>query len=156
MVESLKIPHTYCWSSALIKKPSDWPYYIGKSIYGFINNPFGFLTMILIDVCGFFFREEPSYTPPTDIAHFLSIGAKPVYIGFGSIVMDDADAMTSVIQAACQKLGTRAIVSKGWSQLGNNCQSSDILFIDDCPHGTRKFPSQTLPIARLIFCRMAL
>lgn len=145
-MENLKIPHTYCWSPALIKKPSDWPFYIGKSVYGFIDNSIGFLTMILIDVCGFFFREEPSYTPPPNIAQFLSCGAKPVYIGFGSIVMDDADAMTSVIQAACQKLGIRAIVSKGWSQLGNNCHSSGILFIDDCPHGTRKCPFQTLAL----------
>lgn len=137
-MESLRIPHTYCWSPALIRKPSDWPFYIGKSVHGFTHNFFGCLTTVIIDVCGFFFREEPSYTPHPDIAQFLSTGAKPVYIGFGSIVMEDADTMASVIQAACQSLGIRAIVSKGWSQLGKNCHSSDILFIDDCPHGTRK------------------
>ncbi|OQE69651.1 hypothetical protein PENNAL_c0130G04309 [Penicillium nalgiovense] len=114
MMEALRIPHTYCWSPALIKKPSDWPYYI--------------------DVCGFFFRQEPSYIPQPDIAHFMSIGTTPIYIGFGSIVMENAEKMTSVIQSACQRLGVRAIVSKGWSQLGKNCNSSDIMFIDDCPH----------------------
>ncbi|KAK9847344.1 sterol glucosyltransferase [Penicillium brevicompactum] len=114
MMEALEIPHTYCWSPALIKKPADWPLYI--------------------DVCGFFFREEPSYEPSPEIVQFIRSGPTPVYIGFGSIVMDDPVIMTSIIQGACQKLGIRAIVSKGWSKLGKDCDVSNILFIDDCPH----------------------
>lgn len=62
----------------------------------------------------------------------------PVYIGFGSIVMDDSAAMTAMIQGACQELGIRAIVSKGWSKLGQGCNDPNILFIDDCPHGSMR------------------
>lgn len=29
LAEILKIPFTYCWSPALVPKPSDWPSYIG-------------------------------------------------------------------------------------------------------------------------------
>ncbi|KAI8298065.1 Sterol 3-beta-glucosyltransferase [Colletotrichum sp. SAR11_240] len=62
----LKIPHTYCWSPAVVSKPADW----GPEI----------------DVCGFFMRDEPSFNPPSDLDAFLASGPPPLYVGFGSIV----------------------------------------------------------------------
>ncbi|KAI7500957.1 sterol glucosyltransferase [Hortaea werneckii] len=115
LAEGLKVPHTYCWSPALVPKPADWPHYI--------------------DVCGFFFREVPSYSPPTDLALFLKCDDKPVYIGFGSIVLDDPAVMTEKILAAVEKAGVRAIVSRGWSNLGEGKDSSENVFwLGDCPH----------------------
>jgi hypothetical protein len=32
LAEILKVPFTYCWSPALVPKPSDWPSYIGQSL----------------------------------------------------------------------------------------------------------------------------
>ncbi|KAF4240524.1 hypothetical protein CNMCM6457_007102 [Aspergillus fumigatiaffinis] len=87
LMERLQVPHTYCWSLALIPKPSDWPPYI--------------------DVCGFFFRGQPSYSPSPEIEAFLRNESKPIYIGFKSIVMDDPAAMTTIIQAACRQAGVR-------------------------------------------------
>ncbi|KAH7068796.1 hypothetical protein BKA63DRAFT_556209 [Paraphoma chrysanthemicola] len=116
LAESLKVPFTYCWSPALVPKPPDWPSYI--------------------DVCGFFFRDAPKYTPPEDIDQFLRAGPPPVYIGFGSIVIDDPAKMTSMILEAVRILGVRAIISRGWSNLGEGVpsMSRDVLFIGDCPH----------------------
>ncbi|TGO38548.1 hypothetical protein BHYA_0072g00110 [Botrytis hyacinthi] len=114
LASSLDIPFTYCWSPALVPKPQDWPPYI--------------------DVCGFFFRPPPSYNPDATISGFLQAGPKPIYIGFGSIVMEDPKTMTATIMAAVQNCGVRAIVSKGWSKLGQEVQSENVLFIDDCPH----------------------
>ena len=51
---------------------------------------------------------------------FLDAGEPPVYIGFGSIVVDDPNAMTSLIFDAVRKTGKRALVSKGWGGLGAN------------------------------------
>ncbi|TEY61488.1 hypothetical protein BOTCAL_0168g00210 [Botryotinia calthae] len=119
LAEALKIPFTYCWSPALIPKPVDWPSYI--------------------DVCGFFFREETPYTPDRELAEFLKAGPMPIYIGFGSIVMEDAAKMTEIILKAIRACGVRAIVSKGWSKLGTNRSDPNVLFIDDCPHGKRVF-----------------
>jgi hypothetical protein len=28
--EILRVPFTYCWSTALVPRPSDWPAYIGQ------------------------------------------------------------------------------------------------------------------------------
>ncbi|KAH8745269.1 hypothetical protein F5883DRAFT_439125, partial [Diaporthe sp. PMI_573] len=115
LAEKLCIPTTYCWSPALIPKPMDWPEFI--------------------DVCGFFFREEPQYSPPTEIASFLKQGPAPIYVGFGSIVIDNPERLTEMILEAASTIGARLIVSRGWSKLGSSRESNDrVLFIDDCPH----------------------
>ncbi|KAI5275266.1 glycosyltransferase family 1 protein [Aureobasidium subglaciale] len=97
LAEVLQIPFTYCWSPALVPKPADWPSYI--------------------DVCGFFFREQKPYTPDRELDTFLRAGSRPIYIGFGSIVMDNAAKMTDTIISAVKTCGVRAIVSKGWKWL---------------------------------------
>ncbi|GCB24345.1 sterol 3-beta-glucosyltransferase UGT80A2 [Aspergillus awamori] len=113
LAENLKVPFTYCWSPALMPKPSDWPPHI--------------------DVCGFFFRDPPNYTPPAALADFLRDGPPPVYIGFGSIVIDDPGKFTTTILEAVRLVGVRAIISRGWSKLGG-APSREIFYIDDCPH----------------------
>ncbi|KAF5671692.1 glycosyltransferase family 1 [Fusarium heterosporum] len=115
MLSAHEIPYTYCWSPALVPKPADWPPYI--------------------DVCGFFFRDEPQYTPPDDIAQFLQAGPPPIYIGFGSIVMDDSARMTDLILEALRRSGARAIISRGWAKLGEGRSDENAIFIGDCPHG---------------------
>ncbi|KAH7134914.1 sterol glucosyltransferase [Dendryphion nanum] len=116
LAEMLEIPFTYCWSPALVPKPDDWASHI--------------------DVCGFFFRDPPEYTPPTNIDEFLRGGSMPVYIGFGSIVIDDPAKMTALILEAVRTCGVRAIISRGWSNLGEGLadRTEDVLFIGDCPH----------------------
>jgi UDP:flavonoid glycosyltransferase YjiC (YdhE family) len=115
LATTLSIPMTYCWSPALVPKPFDWPAHI--------------------DVCGFFFRGPPRYEPPAEIRSFIESGPPPVYIGFGSIVLEDPQRITAVILEAVRANGFRAIVSKGWSKLGDHGEShEDIIFIGDCPH----------------------
>lgn len=66
---------------------------------------------------------------------FLAHGTQPIYIGFGSIVIDDPKALTDMILQALQLTGTRALISRGWSKLGQGYESNDdMFFIDDCPH----------------------
>lgn len=146
VMEYLRVPHTYCWSPALIAKPPDWAEHIGTSdsshLPATLSDSSFLMKMLTLyeDVCGFFFREAPQYSPPADIDNFLKSGPPPVYIGFGSIVMDDANAMTNVILDAVTKSGVRAIVSRGWSKLGGDRQHENVLFIGDCPHGKCKCP----------------
>jgi UDP:flavonoid glycosyltransferase YjiC (YdhE family) len=89
-------------------------------------------------VCGFFFREEPDYTPDAELDNFLRSGPPPVYIGFGSIVIDDPERLTNILVDVVRACGTRAIISRGWSKLGSGLDeraNPDILFLGDCPHG---------------------
>jgi UDP:flavonoid glycosyltransferase YjiC (YdhE family) len=117
MASRLRIPWTYCWSPALIPKPADWGDYI--------------------DISGFFFLNLASnYTPPPDLAEFLAAGPPPVYIGFGSIVVDDPNAMTKMIFEAVKKTGQRALVSKGWGGLGADeiGVPEGVFMLGNCPH----------------------
>lgn len=66
---------------------------------------------------------------------FLNAGPTPIYIGFGSIVVDNPAALLSTILSAVSQTGVRAIISKGWSNLSDTESSNPNLFyIGDCPH----------------------
>lgn len=49
--------------------------------------------------------------------------------------MEDPDQTTKIILNAVRACGVRAIVSRGWSNLGRGANEEEVLFIDDCPHG---------------------
>ncbi|RMJ22522.1 glycosyltransferase family 1 protein [Aspergillus sp. HF37] len=113
----LKIPYTYLWSPALLPKPDDW----GD----------------LVDICGFsFLPSKTDYTAPDDLAEFLAAGPPPVYIGFGSIVVDNPAGLTRAVLDAVRISGQRAIVSKGWGQLGGESVDipDNVLLLGSVPH----------------------
>ncbi|KXJ90428.1 putative UDP-glucose,sterol transferase [Microdochium bolleyi] len=115
LLTRLRVPYTYLWSESLIPKPEDW----GTNI----------------NVAGFAFMKSPSsYTPPPDLAQFLASGPPPIYIGFGSIVVDDPEALTQMIFQAVEKAGVRAIVSRGWGKIGGDDIPDSIYMVGDCPH----------------------
>ena len=90
-----------------------------------------------IDISGFYFlRLASSYTPDPSLVAFLEAGPPPVYIGFGSIVVDDPNALTSLIFEAAQKAGVRALVSKGWGGLGTDelGKPEGIYMLGNVPH----------------------
>jgi UDP:flavonoid glycosyltransferase YjiC (YdhE family) len=113
----MNVPFTYMWSPGLVPKPADYP-----------PN---------IDICGFVFLELGStWKPPEDLQKFLDAGEPPVYIGFGSIVVDDPNAFTKMIFEAVEMAGVRALVSKGWGGLGGGEIDipDNIFLLDNTPH----------------------
>jgi len=112
----LKVPYSYLWSPGLIPKPADW----GPEI----------------DIAGFVFLDlASSFEPPESLTKFLEEGEPPVYIGFGSIVVDDPDKFTSLIFKAVEKAGVRALVSKGWGGLGDEGNTpKNIYMLENTPH----------------------
>ena len=83
-----------------------------------------------------FLSLASTYTPDSDLAAFLAAGPPPVYIGFGSIVVDDPNALTNLIFEAVEATGQRALVSKGWGGFGGNeLGKPDYVFmLGNCPH----------------------
>lgn len=50
-------------------------------------------------------------------------------------MIDDPKALTETILQALRLTGTRALISRGWSKLGQDCVSdNNVFFLDDCPH----------------------
>lgn len=89
-----------------------------------------------IDISGFVFLDlASSFKPPDDLVKFLEAGPPPVYIGFGSIVVDDPDQFTKLIFKAVELAGVRALVSKGWGGFGSNETAPDNIFmLENTPH----------------------
>jgi UDP:flavonoid glycosyltransferase YjiC (YdhE family) len=115
LMSHLKVPYTYCWSPALIPKPADWSDHI--------------------DVSGFFFLPlAKSYVPDPDLKTFLDVGDTPIYIGFGSIVVDDPESFSQLIFEAVERAGVRALVSRGWSNVGGTNVSDNIFLLGNVPH----------------------
>ncbi|KAF9774102.1 hypothetical protein IL306_007935 [Fusarium sp. DS 682] len=111
----LHVPFTYLWSPGLVPKPQDW----GSEV----------------DVAGFVFLDLAStFEPPKELEDFLAAGETPIYIGFGSIVVDDADKFTQMIFKAVELAGVRALVSKGWGGLGGDDVPENIFMLDNTPH----------------------
>lgn len=68
------IPFMYCFSPVLVPFPSDW-------------------NRTLIDIVGFFFPDstQSDYKPDPALEAFLAEKDKPVYIGFGSLVVGNVE-----------------------------------------------------------------
>jgi sterol 3beta-glucosyltransferase len=132
----LKIPHTYTFSPSLIPRPSDWEEHIEIT---------GFLTLE---------EESVSYEPPQDLVDFLDLAdADPViYIGFGSMMMDDPEHVVQILIEATRTAGVRAVIASGWGGLmttktldsslvieedesrKESMRHDHVFFIESCPH----------------------
>ncbi|KAL7598627.1 hypothetical protein Lser_V15G27023 [Lactuca serriola] len=110
------IPHGYIWSPHLVPKPKDW----GPKI----------------DVVGFCFLDLASnYKPPEELVRWLEAGPKPIYIGFGSLPVQEPEKMTQTIVKALEMTGQRGIINKGWGGLGILTEPKDFVYsLDNIPH----------------------
>ncbi|RPB25926.1 UDP-Glycosyltransferase/glycogen phosphorylase [Terfezia boudieri ATCC MYA-4762] len=114
------LPHTYCWSPALIPKPKDWD-------------------RQSISVSGFWFLDLNSgYSPLQVLKEFIEAkNEKPlIYIGFGSIVAPNPQFLTDAVLGAVKAAGVRALVSKGWGTIDppEGFSDPDIFFLGNTPH----------------------
>jgi UDP:flavonoid glycosyltransferase YjiC (YdhE family) len=101
-------------SPSLIPKPDDWGNHIS--------------------VAGFYFLESTSYTADRALLDFLSAGPPPIYIGFGSIIVDNPQNLTEVVFEAIRRTGQRALVSIGWGGLGSSSVPDNIFLLGNVPH----------------------
>ncbi|QFG27214.1 glycosyltransferase family 1 protein [Actinomadura sp. WMMB 499] len=102
-------PVLACFSPEVVPRPRDWP----RS-----------LTMT-----GYWFLDEPDWTPPKDLADFLDDGPPPVYVGFGSMVPKDAAMTARIVRTALKLAGVRGIV-----QGDPDTSDGDVLAVRDVPH----------------------
>ncbi|KAH3903828.1 sterol 3-beta-glucosyltransferase [Parastagonospora nodorum] len=93
-------PFLYNFSPHVVPPPLDWPDWIRVTGYWFLD-------------------EGDTYQPPADLAAFITQARKDekklVYVGFGSIVIDDPAALTKTVVDSVLKADVRCVLSKGWS-----------------------------------------
>jgi UDP:flavonoid glycosyltransferase YjiC (YdhE family) len=104
------------FSQHVLPRPADWP-----------DNS---------QATGYWFFDQPQWTPPEALSQFLAAGPKPVYIGFGSMVSSNATAFTQTVLEAVKRSGRRAVLATGWGALDGDDgpQDEQIFFLRQAPH----------------------
>ncbi|MBW4670277.1 MAG: glycosyltransferase [Cyanomargarita calcarea GSE-NOS-MK-12-04C] len=110
-----QIPILYCYSSAVVPKPLDWPDWVHLTGYWFLDCP-------------------SDWQPPTDLVDFLAAGPPPVYIGFGSMSGLKPEALTELVLEVLVRTGQRGILLTGWGGLSNADLPDNVLKIASAPH----------------------
>ncbi|KAG8962323.1 Sterol 3-beta-glucosyltransferase [Tulasnella sp. 425] len=104
-MEQHRVPFLYNFSPSVVPPPLDWYEWIRVTGYWFLDDPDD--------------SAEKKWTPPADLVSFIDtahqLGKKVIYIGFGSIVVSDPEAMTRAVVESVEQSGVYAILSKGWS-----------------------------------------
>ncbi|KAL8524420.1 hypothetical protein ACS0TY_014129 [Phlomoides rotata] len=110
------LPTGYMWSPHVVPKPEDW-------------GP-------LVDVVGYCFLNLGSkYQPSEEFIQWIQNGPQPIYIGFGSMPLEDSSKTMNTILEALQITGQRGIIDRGWGDLGAQSNIPDNVFLlVDCPH----------------------
>lgn len=131
-LEQHKVPFIYNFSPSLVPRPLDWFEWIHVTGFWFLDNPDN--------------SSSKKWEPPVDLVEFIRVARenkrKLVYIGWGSIVVPDAAAMTRCVLQAVKKSGVCAILSKGWSdRLSSDPStpidasiSADVFQVSSVPH----------------------
>jgi UDP:flavonoid glycosyltransferase YjiC (YdhE family) len=76
---------------------------------------------------------------PTDadeeVASWIAAGAPPIYFGFGSVPIDSATDMLTMISAACAQLGERALFCSGGTDLSDVPLPEHVKVVGAVNHG---------------------
>ena len=114
-----------------------------------------FMVARLMTMPGYWFLDAPDdsatkkWTPPEDLVSFIdsahALGKKVVYIGFGSIVVSDPEAMTRAVVESIQLSGVYAILSKGWSDRLSTKKNNVHPDIPEIKLPPQIYPIQSIP-----------
>lgn len=87
---------------------------------------------------GFLFLEPREASLDPALEAWLGEGERPVYVGFGSMTGRGPERMQRVVMDAITSLGRRALVSRGWANLGGDMPGTWHV-VGETPH-TLLFP----------------
>ncbi|GMH97452.1 hypothetical protein TrST_g12668 [Triparma strigata] len=116
-LNTLRVPFCYMFSPALVAKPKDWPNHT--------------------DIVGNFFAAGKSTYENPELESFLAADVQnpPIFVGFGSMVIEDPGALAATIAAAAKATNTRIVLQSSWSKLAVDDDDSKLIFcIGNCPH----------------------
>ncbi len=84
---------------------------------------------------GYWFLQEPAYTPPAELAAFLAAGPPPVVISFGSMGGEGGEQTARLLVEAGQLCGQRLIIQRGFGRIAtDDAPPERVFFADFTPH----------------------
>ena len=104
-IADCNIPFSAMWSPSFVPKPKDWPQQC-RVVGTFSQNKKNVDHKSLVDESKF-----------EDLIRWLMSGEKPVFVGFGSMVIKDTERLQTMIMKAAKTLNTRIVVQSSWSKL---------------------------------------
>ena len=116
-LEHRRAPVLYGFSTHLVPRPDDW----GPHLH----------------VTGRWTLPGPQpWQPPEPLASFLAAGPPPVFVGLGSMAVDDPGLVARTVRTAARLAGVRLLLSRGWAglDLGPDPDDPDVLTVDEVPH----------------------
>jgi UDP:flavonoid glycosyltransferase YjiC (YdhE family) len=116
-----RVPISHMWSPAFVPPCKDWPPHV---------DVVGEFRSLIEDT------STSSYIPSPELAAFLTEGDRPVYIGFGSMVIEDPTRLVSIILEAAKETGYRILLQSGWTKYGADYEklSEEVMVIGAMPH----------------------
>jgi len=109
-------PLVLACSPTIIPRPDDW------------SSPH-------LHIPGYFFLDTPDiFHPSSALTNFLTAGAPPVCVTFGSMIHRDADRIYRTVLDALERTDNRAIILSGWSNLQSLSLPKNVLVMDAVPH----------------------
>ena len=117
LVAAAKLPFSAMWSPAFVPKPPDWPEQC--------------------EVVGTFVIDQKQDFDPSpfeNLSIWLNNGPKPIFIGFGSMVIKDPVSLQKIIIAAARKANVRVVVQSSWTKLDVEDESGLLHNVGPCPH----------------------
>ena len=114
-VNGQPVPWLYACSPQVVPHPPDWPPH--RHTTGYWRLP-----------------AQPDWQPPDDLAAFLADGPPPVYVGFGSMMGQDAAALTELVVTALKRAGQRGILLTSQGGLEGEHLPATVFALAGAPH----------------------
>ncbi|MBZ0282304.1 MAG: glycosyltransferase [Anaerolineae bacterium] len=109
------VPTLYAYSQHVLPRPADWPENAHITGYWFLD-------------------AAPDWQPSRDLLEFLEDGPAPVYVGFGSMVSENAEQVTRNVVSALLKANQRGVIASGWGGLREIDLPPTIYRLSEAPH----------------------
>ncbi|OKJ00217.1 UDP-glucose:sterol glucosyltransferase [Streptomyces sp. CB01249] len=106
-------PVLHGFSTVLVPRPADWR--PGLRVVG-----------------NWWPHHNPDAQLPPELADFLSAGAPPVLIGFGSMAAGEGERLSELAVRALRRAGLRGVLQSGSAGLA--AEGDDVLTVGDVPH----------------------
>ncbi len=88
-------------------------------------------------VTGFAVDADGVFGAPTDpaLAAWLDAGSAPIYVGFGSMAVDDPAALVTMLRAVCARRGRRLLLAAGWAGI-ESALSPEMAIVEQVDHAS--------------------
>ncbi|GGK34631.1 glycosyltransferase GtfA [Nocardia camponoti] len=86
-------------------------------------------------VTGFPVDRDGLFGSPVDpeLLAWLDAGPAPIYVGFGSMAVDDPAALVAMVRAICARRGRRLLLASGWAGIDTEL-SADVAIVEQVNH----------------------